>query len=137
MQCTYERGSVAILIVPALILFLPSNYTPMLAHLKLIATMGRIQGNTLHYFVYLVVQIFLHSLSAFSLVFKILIFPLQFLHEMVLLLSGFIQFFCLLCQLLILRVNRLSQPFNLEQSHVQYNMECLQGGANRNYGLEN
>ena len=41
MQCTYKCGSVVILIVPALVLFLPSNCTRMLAHPEINSTRGK------------------------------------------------------------------------------------------------
>ena len=44
VQCTYERGSVAILIVPALVLFPPSNCTRMIAHLEINSTHGKYSG---------------------------------------------------------------------------------------------
>ena len=40
-QCTYKRGSVAILIVPALVLFSPLNCTRMLAQLEINSTRGK------------------------------------------------------------------------------------------------
>ena len=40
-QCTYECGSVATLIVPALVLFPPSNCTHIIAHLEINSTHGK------------------------------------------------------------------------------------------------
>ena len=49
VQCTYEHGSVAILIVPALIFFPPSNCTCMLAYSEINTVIPEINAKNVNF----------------------------------------------------------------------------------------